>query len=165
MLTESDRQIRFWHCYKMELKQAAPQPLPCMCVCSKRKLTPITCWHRYTHEGSSITTHIRSGFKRQRRTGVFKSLDRETETLPRVSVTHFHILHSLFSEWERSNWLILNPMEHLNLREKNCTVSRFQVRTDVSKTQICSECILSLLKWIRPWILKESLISDLPAVT
>ena len=49
MLTESDRLSRFWHCYKKELKRAAPPPP-----------SPWVCTYSHTHTGwrpSNADTH------------------------------------------------------------------------------------------------------------
>lgn len=103
MLTGSDRQRRFWRCYKMELKQAASQPLPSVgqvCVTVSVHVDTVT---RIGASPNLVLNGVTVHIWRERKRGEkgeeeFLNQDREPEraTLPIVAVTHFHIV--LFCE-------------------------------------------------------------------
>lgn len=99
MLTGSDRQSRFWRCYKMELKQAASQPLPSVgqvCVTVSVPVDTVTRIRTsLNHVLSGVTQH---GWRERKGEEEFSNQAGEPEraTLPIVAVTHFHIL--LFCE-------------------------------------------------------------------
>lgn len=78
MLTESDRKSRFWRCYKMELKEAASQPLPSVgqvCVTVSEPVdTVIRTRTSLHHVLSGVAAHEwRERKGKKRRGGVFKS--------------------------------------------------------------------------------------------